>query len=106
MVRSLGAQRAIRAKANIVHQAKRTPGRLDQSVGERIVQVQVRCGAIVLIRGDHVGVLIKTLAPIRDDTSHSRARLSVIDAVPSAHNHLWSKLISEAETRLNVVPVS
>src|SRR5438309_8750981 len=106
MVRTRGAQRAIRAEANIVHQAEQTPRGLDQSVGERIAQVQVRCGAIVLIGGDHIGELIETLAPIRDDTSYSRPRLPVVDAVPSAHNQLRGEPISEAETRLNVVPVS
>ena len=41
----------------------------------------------------------------RDDAGYAGTRLSVVDAVTAAHHHLWSKLESEADARLNVVPV-
>ena len=48
---------------------------------------------------------LKPCGPVGHDAGDARARLSVVDAVPSAHHHLRSKLIGKANARLNVAPV-
>ena len=100
-----GAQRTIGVEAHVVQQAERISRGLNQSVGEGIVQVQVRSGAIVVKGGDHVGGLVETLAAVGDDAGDARARLSVVNSVTAAHYRLRSKLVGKADARLNVAPV-
>ncbi len=105
LVCTRGAQRTIRAETYIVQQAQRISGGLNQAVGKRITQVHERSRVVGRIDCDHICVLIETCAAVWNDTRDSRSRLPVVDAVASAYHHLRSKLIREAEARLNVVPV-
>src|SRR5262249_30989588 len=52
-----GAERANSPKAHVSHQAEGTSSWLNQSIRERIVQVQVGRRSVILVGGDHVGVL-------------------------------------------------
>src|SRR2546427_10290609 len=67
--------------------------------------MQVRSGAIVLKGGDHVGELVEPLGAVGHNASDPGARLPVVNSVASPHHHFWSKLIGEADARLEVAPV-
>src|SRR5689334_12674356 len=67
--------------------------------------MRIRRCVIGGVGGDHVGVLVESLAAVRRDTGYTGAGLSVIHAIPAANYHLRSKLVSKAEARLNVVPI-
>src|ERR1700739_654369 len=58
------AERTVCSKTDVVQQAERTSCGLNQSIGERVVQVQVRRLAIAVIGCDNVGVFIETGAAI------------------------------------------
>ena len=104
-VRCCGAKRAIGAKPDIIHQAQLISRGLNQSIWKRIAQVQVRRCTIALVGRNHVGVLVEALATVGHDAGDTRARLPVVHTVAAADDHLRSKLISEAETRLEIMPV-
>src|SRR3954464_12798506 len=104
LVCTRSAQRPIGAETNIVQSVHRISCRLSQPERKWIAKTHERSRAVGWIDSDHICVLIESCAAVGNDTSDPRSRLPVVDAVASAHHHVWTKLIGEAEARLNVMP--
>src|ERR1035437_6375504 len=100
-----GANRPDGPEADIVHETKGTACRLYQSVWIRVAQVQVRCRAIVLIVGNHAGILVESLGAVTAHAVRARPRLRVIDAIAATRHPLVSELIGKAEAWLDPAPI-
>src|ERR1700722_934358 len=67
--------------------------------------MQIRGGAIVVERRNHVRVLVEALGTIRGDTARAVARLRIVDPVSPAPYRLRASRIRKAKSRLNIAKV-
>ena len=101
-----GADGANGVVAHIVQQAQCVAWRLVQAVRVGIAEMQIRRGAVVVVGGQHAGVLVKALAGIAAEAVGAGTRLREVDAVTATRNPARPELIGKAKARLQVVPVN
>src|ERR1700678_1911178 len=74
------AQWASGAETHIVQKAQRVTGRRNEAARIWVAEMQIRGGAIVVVRLNHVGRLVEALGTVGGDAAGAVARLRIVDA--------------------------